>query len=75
MKPGDLVFWKDEKTGNHRFWEILGVYLGCVGQEGLVELKNLCEKPGVPWRTGGAETTFVPEPLIRDKVYRKCDTL
>lgn len=43
-----------------------GIYLGCEGQEGLVELRNLFEKPGVPGRTGNAVTTFVPEPLVRN---------
>lgn len=69
MKPGDLVMWWDAKFGQHRFWKIEGVYLGCAGQESLVELRNLYEKPGVPGMTGNAETTFVPEPLIRDKIY------
>lgn len=66
MKPGDIVLWRDDKFGKHRFWEIQGVYLGCEGQEGLVELRNLTETPGVPGRTGNAVTTFVPEPLLRD---------
>ena len=66
MSPGDLIFWRDEKFGKHRFWQIEGVYLGCEGQEGLVELRNLFEKPGVPGLTGNAATTFVPEPLVRN---------
>ena len=71
MSPGDIVFWRDDKFRKHRFWEIQGVYLGCSGQEGLVELKNLFEEPGVPGMTKGATTTFVPEPLIRGMVYTK----
>lgn len=66
MKPGDLIFWRDDKFGKHRFWQVEGVYLGCDGQEGLVELRNLFEKPGVPGRAGNAATTFVPEPLVRN---------
>lgn len=66
MSPGDLIFWRDEKFGKHRFWQVEGVYLGCDGQEGLVEIRNLFEKPGVPGRTGNAVTTFVPEPLVRN---------
>ncbi len=61
---GDLIFWRDEKFGKHRFWEVQGVYLGGEEQESLIELKNLLEKPGVPGRTGNATTTFVPEPLL-----------
>lgn len=68
MKPGDIVMWQDKQFGKHRFWRIEGVFLGCNGQEGLIELRNLVEKPGVPGRTGGAETTFVPEPLVRDQL-------
>lgn len=66
MTPGDIVMWHDRQFGKHRFWKIEGVYLGCEGQESLIELRSLTEKPGVPGRTGGAETTFVPEPLLRD---------
>lgn len=66
MSPGDIVMWQDKQFGKHRFWRIEGVYLGCVGQESLVELRSLTEAPGVPARTGNAETTFVPEPLLRD---------
>ncbi len=68
MKPGDIVMWKDTAFGKHRFWKIEGVYLGCEGQESLIEIRNLTEKPGVPGRTGNAETTFVPEPLLRDQM-------
>lgn len=65
MKPGDIVMWRDEKFGKHRFWEIEGVYLGAEGQEGLVELRGLNYAPGVsgPGRTH--TTTFVPEPMLR----------
>lgn len=63
MKPGDLIVLHDEKFGVVRHWRVEGVYLGCQGQEGLVELRNLTEKPGVPGRTGGMETTFVPYPI------------
>lgn len=70
MRPGDLVFWRDPTGGrNHHLWEIKGVYLGCLGQEGLVELQNLFESPGVPGMTGGKTTTFVPEALIRNMIY------
>lgn len=65
MKPGDIVKWHDEKFGKHRFWQIEGVFLGAEGQESVVELRNLQERPG----TSDAithETTIVPEPLLRD---------
>ena len=66
MSPGDIVMWQDQQFGKHRFWQIEGVYLGCEGQESLVELRSLTERPGVPGRTGGNGTSFVPEPLIRN---------
>lgn len=65
MTPGDIIFWRDEKLGHHRFWEIKGVFLGAVGQESLIELRSLTEKAGDTY--GGLhETTFVPEPLLRN---------
>lgn len=64
MKPGDIVMYRDERFGRHRFWEIEGIYLGGEGQEGLVELRGLNYTPGVsPSRTH--TTTFVPEPMLR----------
>lgn len=65
MKVGDLV------VVGERIWRIEGVYLGCLGQESLVELRNLSEKPGVPGMTGGRETSFVPLPLVRGRVYTR----
>lgn len=66
MKPGDIVMWRDEKFGVHRFWQIEGVHLGGEGQEGLIEIRNLMEKPGVSGPSGQHPTTFVPEPLLRN---------
>lgn len=65
MKVGDLVM-----LGEH-IWRIEGIYLGCLGQESLVELRNLRDKPGVPGVTGWKETSFVPLPLVRDHVYAR----
>lgn len=69
----DLIFWEDVVNNKyHRLWVVKGVYIGCLGQESLVELQNLFEKPGVPGLTGEKMTTFVPEPLLRNaQVYRK----
>jgi hypothetical protein len=66
VSPGDIVFWRDDRFGKHRFWEIQGIYLGAEGQESIVELKNLLEKPGrVSGHTTAFTHTFVPEPLLR----------
>lgn len=71
MKPRDILILQngDKDSRNWRIWEVQGVYLGCVGQESLIELKNLTELPGVPGRTGNAVTTFVPEPLLRSLTF------
>lgn len=66
MKPGDIVFWRDEKFGRHRFWEIEGVFLGAEGQEGVIELRSLSERPAHSGETQEHPTTFVPEPLLRN---------
>ncbi|SDQ98630.1 hypothetical protein SAMN05519103_00313 [Rhizobiales bacterium GAS113] len=68
MKPGDIVFWRDDKFGHHRFWEILGVFLGAEGQEGVIELKSLNYRPAHSHVARVHETTFVPEPLLRKGV-------
>lgn len=68
LKVNDIIV----KAG--RVWRVEGVYLGCTGQEGLIELRNLFEKPGVPGRTGQMTTTFVPEPLLREvEHYRRVE--
>ena len=66
MKPGDIIMWRDEKFGRDRFWEVHGVFLGAEGQEGLIELKSLTQRPGHTYESGIHPTTFVPEPLLRD---------
>lgn len=64
-KPGDIIFWRDEKFGHNRFWEIQGIHLGGEGCESLVEIKSLTEQPG---SAHGARIgrTYVPEPMIRN---------
>lgn len=65
MKPGDIVLWRDDKYGHHRFWEIQGVFHGGLGQESVIELKSLTERPANSGLTQEHPTTFVPEPLLR----------
>lgn len=45
LKPGDLVEIGEGAT-LHR-WRVLGVHLGALGQESLVELESETHKPGV----------------------------
>lgn len=65
MKPGDIIYCPDDKFGVHRFYRIEGVFLGGIGQQSLVELRSLTEKPGGADTSSPIETTFVPEPLLR----------
>jgi hypothetical protein len=65
MSPGDIVFYRDESFGVHRFWQIKSVCLGGLGQEGLIELHSLTEKPGTDVDGKRHATTWVPEPFIR----------
>jgi len=65
MKPSDLIFWHDDKFGKHRFYEVQGVFIGADGQESLIELRSLTERPGVAYGKNMPDTTFVPEPLLR----------
>lgn len=43
MQPGDIVILKDGNVAHT--WEIVGVYLGGTYQEGVVELRSLCQRP------------------------------
>lgn len=72
MKPFDIIIWHDEKFGHHRVWEIEAICLGGEGQEGLVRLRSLTEKPGFDENGIKHKTTLVPEPLLRDMpVYER----
>lgn len=65
MKPGDIVVWRDRGLRS-RFWEIMGVFLGGVGQESVIELKSMTEAPAYSGEEQEHTTTFVPEALLRD---------
>ena len=71
MQPGDIIMYGDSHYGHNRFWEVKSVCLGGIGQEGLMELKNLTEKAGRDTEGAKHETTWVPECLLREaKIYR-----
>jgi hypothetical protein len=65
MKPGDIVLLRDRETGYNRMWEIQGCFHGALGQESVIELKSLTERPAHSYETQEHPTTFVPEPLLR----------
>lgn len=58
MKPGDMVILRDGNTAHT--WEILGVHLGAVGQEGVVELRSLCQRA-----SPRGETSTVPMQFLK----------
>lgn len=58
MKPYDIVILRDGNRAHT--WEIVGVHLGAVGQEGVVELRSLCQSPSPK-----GETSIVPVQFLR----------
>lgn len=70
MKTDDILVLPDFRFGRHRFWQVLSICLGAEGQEGLIELRPLTERPGVDVDGNAHKTTWVPEALVRDlEVY------
>jgi hypothetical protein len=65
MEVGNVLIYRDERFGHHRYYEVVGIFLGGENEESLIELRSLGEKPG---HEGNVErpTTFVPECLTRD---------
>ncbi len=65
MKVYDLIVYWDNQYGHHRIWQVKSICLGALGQESLVELKSLTEKPGICTESRTHYTTWVPEPILR----------
>jgi hypothetical protein len=66
MLVGDIVIWRDEKFGLHRFWEVEAVVLDSEKEEGLIRLRSLNYKPGHDEFGNAYATTLVPEALLRN---------
>lgn len=62
MTVGNVLVYRDEKFGVHRYWEIVGVFLGGLDTESLIELRSISERHGHDGETP-RPTTFVPECL------------
>lgn len=67
--PGTILEWQEGRAKPIR-WEVIGVHLGALGQESLIEMKCLTHKPGhiphvVPSPFAMVHV-FVPEPLTRN---------
>lgn len=58
MQPGDILILRDGDLAHT--WEIVGVYLGGLGTESLVELRSLCERP-----SSNRETSLVPIQFLK----------
>lgn len=65
MKPGDIVFFEDTKFGFHRFWVITACCYGSIGQESLIRMRSLSERPGTDENLAQHEIVTVPEPMVR----------
>lgn len=64
MEVGNVLIWRDERFGNHRYYEVVGIFLGGQNEESLIEIRSLGAKPG--WADEMIRpTTFVPEFLVR----------
>ena len=61
--------YRDDQFQRHRFWQIKSVCRGGQGQEGLVELESLPETPGDDTDEHTHVTTWVPECLLRGRLY------
>lgn len=65
MKPGDMLLWRDHYNNRDRFWEVVSVLLGAEGQEGLVRLRPITDRPGFDEDGNRQDTVLVPEVLLR----------
>ena len=72
--PGTILEWSDG-VSPHR-WRVLGVHLGAMGQESLIEMESLTHRPGdmphvvpAPFHM---QSVFVPEVLTRGLTIVPC---
>lgn len=70
MKVGNILIFRDEKFGHHRYFEVVGVFLGGENEESLIQLRSLSEKPGFDG-LAHRETNLVPECLTRQLEVRE----
>jgi hypothetical protein len=66
MSPGDVIRWQCPKFPNViHDWRVIGVHLGAVGQESLIEMESLTHSPGWTGEWEFHPRLFVPEVLLR----------
>lgn len=63
MKPGDILVYSDTPTPH--LWKIIGVHLGALGVESLIEMESLTHEPGWTGEWEYHPRLFVPEVLVR----------
>jgi hypothetical protein len=72
MNTGQMIMFRDDKFGYHRFWEILSICYGAVGQEDLIEIRAINFKPGRDTEGREHRTMWVPAALLRKmEIYER----
>ncbi|MFG6591266.1 hypothetical protein [Sulfitobacter sp. 1A12157] len=71
MNVGSIIFWRDNKFGHHRFWEVRSILLGAEGQESLIGIRSLNYEPGTDETGSPIPELMVPECLIRGLVFNR----
>lgn len=68
----DVIEWADNMGEPHR-WRVIGIHLGALGQEGLIECESITHKPGWTEDIGHHPRVWIPEVLCRRLrvVYRE----
>jgi len=66
MSPGDIIIWEDpQRMASAHKWRVVGIHLGAVGEESLIEMESLTHKPGNTGEWEWHPRVFVPEVLVR----------
>ena len=65
MSPGHLLEYRCPNTGLVFQWRVLGVYLGGVAQESLIEIESVFLAPGSDSSGLPYKRLLVPEPMTR----------
>lgn len=64
MKPNDIVHDLDPNTGAHLFWKVVTIYPGEIGQESLVRLVSMSQRPMVDEDGHTHDTVLVPTSIL-----------
>jgi hypothetical protein len=66
MNVDDILEWKCPKFGNVHRWRVVGIHLGAVQTESLIEMESITHKPGWTGHWEYHPRIWVPEVLVRD---------